>query len=145
MNQLDMTTPEGIALGLLPEILLTGWSLVVLLVASWRHETPADSRLAGWLSFAGVVLSSAGLGWLWVNDVGPLGLAQMIALDPFRYAGLALVLLSAAATILLSLGYLERERLLAEEQTLDPDRAGAALERSRAFSRLMDAEISGTA
>ena len=39
----------------------------------------------------------------------------------------------------------ERERLLAEEQTLDPDRAGAALERSRAFSRLMDAEISGTA
>ena len=98
-----------------PEILLTGWSLIVLLVASWRHGTPADSRLAGWLSFAGVVLSAAGLGWLWVNDVGPLGLAQMIALDPFRYAGLALVLLSAAATILLSLGYLERERLLAPE------------------------------
>ncbi|MEO7136979.1 MAG: NADH-quinone oxidoreductase subunit N [Gemmatimonadales bacterium] len=110
-----MSTPQGIVLGLLPEILLTGWSLIVLLVASWRHETPADSRLAGWLSFAGVVLSAAGLGWLWVNDVGPLGLAQMIALDPFRYAGLALVLLSAGATILLSLGYLERERLLAPE------------------------------
>ncbi|MGZ8398815.1 MAG: NADH-quinone oxidoreductase subunit N [Gemmatimonadales bacterium] len=110
-----MSTPEGAALGLLPEILLTGWSLVVLLVASWRHGTPADSRLAGWLSFAGVVLSAAGLGWLWVNDAGPVGLAQMIALDPFRYAALALVLLSAGATILLSLGYLERERLLAPE------------------------------
>jgi NADH-quinone oxidoreductase subunit N len=115
MNQIDMSTPEGAALGLLPEILLTGWSLVVLLVASWRHGTPADSRLAGWLSFAGVVLSAAGLGWLWVNDAGPVGLAQMIALDPFRYAALALVLLSAGATILLSLGYLERERLLAPE------------------------------
>jgi len=115
MNQLDLSTPEGVALGLLPEILLTGWSLVVLLVASWRHGTPADSRLAGWLSFAGVVLSAAGLGWLWANDVGPLGLAQMIALDPFRYAGLALVLLSAGASILLSIGYLEREQLLAPE------------------------------
>ncbi|HWN20022.1 MAG TPA: NADH-quinone oxidoreductase subunit N [Gemmatimonadales bacterium] len=115
MNQIDMSTPQGAALGLLPEILLTGWSLVVLLVASWRHGTPADSRLAGWLSFAGVVLSAAGLGWLWVNDAGPVGLAQMIALDPFRYAALALVLLSAGATILLSLGYLERERLLAPE------------------------------
>lgn len=115
MNQLDMSTPEGVTLGLLPEILLTGWSLLVLLVASWRHEGVRDSRLAGWLSFAGVVLSGAGLAWLWVNQVATLGLAQMIALDPFRYASLALVLVSAGATILLSLGYLERERLLAPE------------------------------
>ncbi len=115
MNQLDMSTPVGAALGLLPEIVLTAWTLVVLLVASWRHGTPQDSRLAGWLSFVGLVLSGAGLGWLWMNDVGPVGLAPMIALDPFRYAALALVLVSAGVTILLSLGYLERERLLAPE------------------------------
>jgi NADH-quinone oxidoreductase subunit N len=115
VNQLDLSTPEGVTLGLLPEILLTAWALVVLLVVSWRHETIRDNRLAGWLSFAGVVLSGAGLAWLWVNRVTPLGLAQMIALDTFRYAAIALVLVSAAATILLSLGYLERERLLAPE------------------------------
>src|SRR5688572_9486738 len=102
-----MSTPEGITLGLLPEVLLTGWSLVVLLVASWRHGTAEDSRLAGWLSFAGVALASAGLAWLWINNVTPLGLAQMMALDPFRYAAAAIVLVSAAVTILLSLGYLE--------------------------------------
>jgi NADH-quinone oxidoreductase subunit N len=113
--QLDMTTPQGVTLGLLPEILLSGWSLIVLLVASWRHGTPEDSRLAGWLSFAGVALSGAGLAWLWVNDVSPIGLAQMMALDPFRYAAAAIVLVSAAGTILLSLGYLERELLLAPE------------------------------
>jgi NADH-quinone oxidoreductase subunit N len=115
VNQLDMGTPEGAALGLLPEILLTAWCLVVLLVASWKHTTEEDSRLAGWLSFAGVVLSGAGLAWLWVNDVAPLGLAQMMALDPFRYAAAAITLVAAAGTILLSLGYLERERLLAPE------------------------------
>jgi NADH-quinone oxidoreductase subunit N len=115
VNQLDMTTPGGITLGLLPEIILSGWALVVLLVVSWRHGTAEDSRLAGWLSFAGVLLSGAGLAGLWVNDVGPLGLAQMMALDPFRYAAAAIALVCAGATILISLGYMERELLLAPE------------------------------
>jgi NADH-quinone oxidoreductase subunit N len=115
MMQLDLSTPWGITVGLLPEILLCFWALVVLLVLSWRHETAADSRLAGWLSFAGVVVSAAGLAALWGNDAQPEGLAQMVALDPFRYAADAIALISAGGTILLSLGYLEREGLLAPE------------------------------
>jgi NADH-quinone oxidoreductase subunit N len=39
----------------------------------------------------------------------------MMALDPFRYAAAALILLFTAGTLLLSLGYLERELLLAPE------------------------------
>ena len=115
MIRLDLSTPWGMTLGLLPEILLCFWALVVLLVLSWRHETAADSRLAGWLSFAGVVLSAAGLAALWGNDAQAEGLAQMVALDPFRYAADAIALISAGGTILLSLGYLEREGLLAPE------------------------------
>ena len=115
MTRLDLSTPVGVALALLPELLLTGWALVVLLVVSWRHDTAEDSRLAGWLSFAGVALSGAGLAALWVNHAAPDGLAQMVALDPFRYGAAAVALVSAGATILLSLGYLERERLLAPE------------------------------
>ena len=115
MNRLDLSTPWGVTLALLPEVLLSAWVLVVLLVVSWRHHTAEDSRLAGWLSFAGVVVSGAGLAALWVNGVVPEGLAQMVALDPFRYAASAIALLATGATILLSLGYLERERLLAPE------------------------------
>jgi NADH-quinone oxidoreductase subunit N len=115
MNRIDLSTPWGVTVALLPEVLLSGWALVVLLVVSWRHQTAEDSRLAGWLSFAGVVVSAAGLAALWVNDARPDGLAQMVALDPFRYAVAAIALLSAGVTILLSLGYLERERLLAPE------------------------------
>ena len=113
--QLDLSTPQGVMLGLLPEILLCGWALVVLLVVSWRHGTADDSRLAGWLSFAGVAISAAALAWLWLSHATPLGLAQMMALDPFRYAAAALILVAAGGTILLSLGYLERELLLAPE------------------------------
>jgi NADH-quinone oxidoreductase subunit N len=115
MMQLDLSTPGGITFALIPELLLTGWCLIVLLVVSWRHETPADSRLAGWLSFAGVVVSLAGLAALWINDASAEGLAQMVALDGYRYAASTIALLSAGGTILLSLGYLERERLWAPE------------------------------
>jgi NADH-quinone oxidoreductase subunit N len=115
MTRFDLTTPLGITFALLPEILLSVWSLVVLLVVSWRHETAEDSRLAGWLSLAGVLISGAAVAALWVNDASPEGLAQMIALDPYRYGAAAIILVSAAGTILLSLGYLERERLLAPE------------------------------
>ncbi len=115
MTRIDLTTPWGVTVALLPEVLLSGWALVVLLVVSWRHRTAEDSRLAGWLSFAGVVLAGAGLAALWLNDATPDGLPQMVALDGFRYAVAAIALISAGATILLSLGYLEREQLLAPE------------------------------
>jgi NADH-quinone oxidoreductase subunit N len=115
MIQLDTSTPQGVTIALLPEVLLSAWALIVLLVASWRHGRPEDSRLAGWLSFAGVALSLAGVAWLWINSATPVGLAQMVALDSFRYAAAALILVCAGGSILLSLGYLEREDLLAPE------------------------------
>jgi NADH-quinone oxidoreductase subunit N len=115
MNPIDLGQPLGVTLALLPEIILTGWSLIVLLVVSWRHETAQDSRLAGWLSLAGLIVSGAALAALWMGRATPAGLPQMVALDPFRYGAAALALLSAAGTVLLSLGYLERERLLAPE------------------------------
>ena len=115
MTRIDLSTPWGVTVALLPEVVLSAWALLVLLVVSWRHQNEHDSRLAGWLSFAGVALSGAALAALWVNGASPDGLAQMVALDAFRYGAAAIALLSAGATILLSLGYLERERLLAPE------------------------------
>jgi NADH-quinone oxidoreductase subunit N len=115
MNRVDLSSPLGVAIALLPEILLSAWALIVLLVVSWRHQTDQDSRLAGWLSLAGLLVSGAALAALWVAGMAPEGLPQMVALDPFRYGASAIALLAAAGTILISLGYLERERLIAPE------------------------------
>lgn len=115
MIRLDLSTPLGLTIALLPEVLLTIGALVVLLVVSWRHRTAEDSRLAGLLSLAALAVSGAGLAALWIKGVEPDGLAQMVALDPFRYAAAALALLFAAGTVLISLAYMERERLLAPE------------------------------
>jgi NADH-quinone oxidoreductase subunit N len=115
MNALDLQTPLGVTLALLPEIVLTVASLVALLLNAWRHTTAADSRLAGWTCFAGVLASGAALAWLWTAGASPAGAPHMVALDSFRFASLALILVATGVTILLSLGYLEREGLLAPE------------------------------
>ena len=113
--QFDMTTLAGTALALLPEVVLSVAALAVLLVVSWRHEGADDSRLAGWLGLGGLALAGAALYWLAAHSPEEPGLGQMVALDAFRYAGTALILLLSAGSILSALGYLERERLVAPE------------------------------
>ena len=115
MTELDLSLPMGVTRALLPEIVLALASLVVLLAVAWRHDTEADSRRAGWLSLAGIVASGIALAWLWAGDARAAGLAQMIALDGYRYAAGALILFAALGTVLASLGYMERERLIAPE------------------------------
>ena len=115
MRPLDIRVPGDAALALLPEILLSVGALVVLLVNAWRHRTPADSRLAGWLALASLVPSAGAVAWLWLGDARSAGAPFMIGLDGFRFAALALILIATAGTIALSLGYLERERLIAPE------------------------------
>ncbi len=112
---IDLSTPGGLTLGLLPEVVLTLAALAVLLVVSWRHRGPADSRLAGWLSLAALALTAGSLVMLARIAPDEPGIGQMIALDAFRFVGSGLVLLVAAGSVLASLGYLERERLVAPE------------------------------
>jgi NADH-quinone oxidoreductase subunit N len=115
MMPLDLKTPLGATLALLPEITLTLGAMVVLLVNAWRHGTARDSRFSGYLALASLVPSAISLGILWAGGARVAGGAYMVALDPYRFAALALILAATAGTILLSLGYLEREGLIAPE------------------------------
>ena len=113
MNPLliDLSAPMGVATALLPEIVLTVWALVLMLVAAWRHGDDAAQRRVGQLTLVALVSGLLALGWLWSSGARPDGLAHMIALDTFRYVSGAIMLLGAIAAVLLSLGYLGRERV----------------------------------
>jgi NADH-quinone oxidoreductase subunit N len=115
MNALDLRTPIGVTLALLPEIVVTLAALGVLLLAAWRHRTAADSRLAAWTALAGVVAGLATLVALWRSGAQPIGDPHMIALDGYRFASMLLILVASAGAILLSVDYLEREHLIAPE------------------------------
>jgi NADH-quinone oxidoreductase subunit N len=112
---IDAGTPGGALLALLPEVLLTAWALVVLLVVAWRHQTGRDLRAVGTLSLFGYVAALLGTAWLAVEGARADGLPQMIALDGFRYASDVLLLGIAAAVAVMSLRWLERQGILAPE------------------------------
>jgi NADH-quinone oxidoreductase subunit N len=112
---LDFSRYGDLLLGLLPEVVLTAWALVLLLVVAWRHRTAADLRLAAGLTLAALASTAVAVWWLWWHNARVEGLAAMIAVDDFRFVTDWLFLGSAGLTVLFSVGYLEREQLLAPE------------------------------
>lgn len=109
---INLASPLGITLALLPEMILCLAGLIALLLAAWRNRTAAEVRLSGYVSLAGVLAAAGALAWLWLGHARPATLPFMVGLDEFRYASSGLILLATFATILLSISYLEREGLL---------------------------------
>jgi NADH-quinone oxidoreductase subunit N len=112
---LDLSTSKGLLIGLLPELVLTVWGLLLLAVVAWHHKTPRDLRLAGWITLAGLATSAAAVWWLWWNRASAAGITPMVAVDDFRYVADWLFLGAGALTVMFSFAYLERESLLAPE------------------------------
>jgi NADH-quinone oxidoreductase subunit N len=109
---------------LLPEIILCGWGLVVLIAGvSGKHARPSaapegdpsfnSSADLGWLALVGVLLAALANGWLY--GVSEVGRTSMIAVDGFRLFANWIFLLSAALSILISFAYVHRQRLQAGE------------------------------
>ncbi len=115
---IDLATPAGISLALLPELFLTACALVLMLVIGWRHSSVEQQRLIGKLALAGLVGTLFLVVWMWVQDPRPEGITHMIALDGFRFASAGVFLVGAIFAVMLSLGYLGRERILAPEYYL---------------------------
>jgi NADH-quinone oxidoreductase subunit N len=112
---IDLSTPGGVALGLLPEIILTGWALILLLFIGWRHEAPDSHRTAAAITLVALLSALGAVAWLWMGGARPEGLPLMIAVDGFRWAMSVIFLVGAAAAVLMSYGYLGRERILVPE------------------------------
>src|SRR2546426_351040 len=113
--RLDPSMYGDLLLSLLPELVLTGWALVLLLFVAWRHQTVRDLRIAGWLTLLALLSTAIATWWLWWQRAGVQGLAAMIAADDFRWVADWIFLGAAALTVLISFSYLEREQLLAPE------------------------------
>ena len=113
--KLDPSLYGDLLVALLPELVLTGWALVLLLFVAWRHRTARDLRIAGWLTLVALASTAAVVWWLWWNHTAIAGLASMVAADDFRWVADWVFLGAAGLTVLISFAYLEREQLLAPE------------------------------
>ena len=111
MTTIDWTNPSHYALALLPEIVLSIWAMVLLLVDVFQKgdESIPSRRSIGWLALVGIVAAGAANAYLLrLNELSPTG---MIALDEFRVFTNFLFLLAAALFVLISHRYLDQERI----------------------------------
>jgi NADH-quinone oxidoreductase subunit N len=112
---LDLSNYGDLMRALGPESILTVLAMLVLLLVAWRHRTVRDLRIAGGATLVTLGVTAAAVWWLWWNSATVDGLAQMIAVDDFRFVTDWIFLGAAALTVLFSFRYLEREQLLAPE------------------------------
>jgi NADH-quinone oxidoreductase subunit N len=106
---IDFTNAGHYVWALLPEVVLSVWAMLVLMVDVFQKggNSGPSRPLISWLTLAGILLAAAANWWL-------LGAAEvtgtgMIALDGFRVFTNFLFLLAAALFVLISGRYLEQE------------------------------------
>ena len=112
---LDLDRGWGLLRAALPETVLAGWAMLLLLDAAWHHKAPGAQRRVGYLALVGIALAMAATVWLWASGANVAGIPMSLAVDPFRFAVDLIVLLAAGLAVLLSVDYLEREGILIPE------------------------------
>ena len=112
--ELDFTHLAHFIVALAPEIILSVWGIVILLLGvSPRSDGPRPSADLGWLSVAGILGAVLANGWLY--GVTEVGTHSMIALDRFALFSNWIILSGAGLAILISQSYVQRQGLQAAE------------------------------
>ncbi|MCZ6759517.1 MAG: NADH-quinone oxidoreductase subunit N [Gemmatimonadetes bacterium] len=106
---LDLSVPADVILALLPEITLSLWSMVLLVVCAWKHSDDKDQSFVGKLALAGYFVTLVVTVRMWAADVQAVGIAGMIALDGFRFAVDVVLLIASIFAVALSMNYNSRE------------------------------------
>jgi len=113
MTPLDLALPSQLMLALVPEIVLIGGAMLILLWAGWKRESDNHQRVIGWASLALVVVTTAAVVWSYrrfaPSTAGP------IAIDNFRWMIDIIILVGTGLTIALAMDENRRERIHAAE------------------------------
>src|SRR5947209_11157016 len=100
---------------ILPELIVGGVGVIVMLVDAFAR--PRQRWITGGLSLAGLAGAAAACIWMWLNWTGnpPRGFHDMIVLDELRLSFTLIFLFVSALTILISMVWVENEKLPAGE------------------------------
>ena len=112
-SPLDLTIPAQLSFALLPDLILMGGAMLLLVWAAWRPESARHQRAVGTASILLLVITAAVIGWFMIRGItatpGP------IAVDRFRWIADVVLIVGTIATIALSMDYNERELMMAPE------------------------------
>lgn len=108
---IDFANQSHYLWALLPEIVLSLWAMAVLLADVFQKGNRSEPSSPGiaWLAVAGLVVT--GVANLWLLTLGDPAAPGLIAVDRFRIFSNFIFLIAAALTILISMGYLDRQKI----------------------------------
>jgi len=107
---LDYTSSFDYVLALLPEVVISIWGMLVLLMGVMRKRGSGQGQAIGWMAVAGLGLAAVANGWLYTGVIED-GAAAMIALDRFRFFANWIFILAAALSIVISFASVCRTKL----------------------------------
>lgn len=111
---LQLATPDVNLWLILPELIVCAVGVVVMLVDAFGK--PAQRWITGSISLAGLAATAAASGWLWLSWRGAASAFNgMIVLDELRLGFTLVFLVVSALTVLVSVVWVENERLPAGE------------------------------
>ncbi len=109
----DLSLPAQLSGALLPDLLMMGGGMLLLLWAAWRPESETHQRSVGILSIALCVVTIVAVLYLQLRHA--TGTDGVIAVDNFRWAADLIFLVATIGCIALSIEYNAREGILAGE------------------------------
>lgn len=112
--QLDLVIPAQLAHALLPDLVLMGGAIVLMLLAAWRPESAAHQRTVGLGAIGLLLVTIAAVLHMAIGGYTAEA-GGVIAVDGFRWALDLIILLSALATIALSIEQNVRDGITAGE------------------------------
>src|SRR5687768_10145741 len=114
MTPLDLSNPTSLLLAIIPELVLMGGAMLILLWAGWRRESEEHQRSIGMASLALVAVTIGVVIWnITRNQTVVAG--GPVTIDNFRWAMDLVILLGAGLTIALGMDDNRREAVHAPE------------------------------
>jgi NADH-quinone oxidoreductase subunit N len=97
----DLSIPSHLSAALVPDLILMGGAMILLLVAVWRRESSEHQRFVGMLSIGLCVVTMAAV-WIMMNRLGT-ATDGPIAVDNFRWMADLVILLGTIAALALGI------------------------------------------
>ena len=109
MRVLDLSISSHLMMSLIPELVLMGGAMLLLLWAGWRRESVEHQRAVGWAAV--VLVLATGGAVIWAQNTFESALGGPVAADTFRWGMDYVILLGTALTILLGIDENRKEAI----------------------------------
>jgi NADH-quinone oxidoreductase subunit N len=109
----DLSQPLQLSAALIPDLVLMGGAMILVIAAAWRPDSPRHQRAVGWASIVVTLLALAAVIYFLVGSYGAG--PGPIAVDNYRWMVDIVILLGTMLTLMLAIDDNDRELITAPE------------------------------